>query len=119
MPSAAIWTGRLLIIIGIIGYAYGFYGGNASITAMIPAFFGIVLSVLGHIAKIKESLTKHVMHAAILIALLGFILPGWRIVSKLSEVTLSAAYVSQIAMMVVCLAFVLLGVRSFINARKG
>ena len=57
--------------------------------------------------------------ASLCLALLGFVLPGWRIISKLSEVTLSAAYVSQISMMVVCLAFVLMGVRSFINARKG
>lgn len=118
MPSAAIWIGRVLIIIGIVGYAYGYFGGAASITAMIPAFFGIVLTVLGHLAKAKESLSKHFMHAAILVAFLGFVLPAGRVISKISEVTLSAAYLSQIGMAVFCLLFVILGIRSFIAARS-
>lgn len=118
MPSVSIWIGRILLIIGIAGYAYGFFNGNASITAMIPAFFGIVLTVLGHVAVAKETLSKHLMHAAVLVALLGFMLPAGRVISKIKEVTLSAAIVSQISMAVVCLIFVVLAVRSFVNARK-
>ncbi|HUF04475.1 MAG TPA: hypothetical protein VMM38_09905 [Aridibacter sp.] len=118
MQSAAIWTGRILIIIGIVGYAYGFYGGRASFTAMIPAFFGIVITALGHLAKIKESVSKHAMHIAILVGLLGFLLPLGRLAMKFGEIELSAAYVSQIAMALVCLVFVLLGVRSFVAARS-
>lgn len=118
MSSAAIWTGRILVLIGIVGYAYGFYGGKASITAMIPAFFGIVITLLGHVAKMKESWSKHAMHLAMIVGLLGFLVPAARLVMKFSEITLSAAYVSQIAMALVCLAFVVLGIRSFIEARK-
>jgi hypothetical protein len=118
MPSVSIWIGRILIIIGVIGYAYGFFGGKASITAMIPAFFGIVLLALGHFALVKESLSKHLMHTAVIVALLGFLLPAGRVISKLSEVTLNAAYISQISMALVCLIFVVLAVRSFISARK-
>jgi hypothetical protein len=118
MPSVSIWIGRILIIIGIVGYAYGFFGGSASITAMIPAFFGIVLMVLGHVAAAKQALSKHLMHAAVLVALLGFLLPAGRVISKIREVTFSAAYVSQISMALVCLLFVILAVRSFMNARR-
>jgi hypothetical protein len=117
MPNTAIWTGRLLVLIGIIGYGYGIYGGNASLTAFIPAAFGILLMLLGHLAAAKEDLRKHLMHAAVIIALLGFILPLGRLLSKLSDLTLSAAVVSQIAMAAVCLIFVVLAVRSFIAAR--
>ena len=118
MPNTAIWFGRILVLIGIIGYAYGIYGGNASVTAFIPAAFGIILMALGHIAVAKEDLRKHLMHAAVIVALLGFILPAGRLVSKLADLTLSAAVVSQVAMALVCLIFVVLAVQSFIAARK-
>ncbi len=118
MPATAIWFGRILIIIGVAGYAWGLYGGNASLTAMIPAAFGIVLMLLGHLAIAMESLRKHLMHAAVIVGLIGFIMPAGRLISKFSDITLSAAIVSQIAMAVFCLIFVVLAVRSFIAARK-
>jgi hypothetical protein len=57
------------------------------------------------------------MHAAVIVALLGFLLPLGRLLSKLSDLTLSAAVISQAAMSLVCLIFVVLAVRSFIAAR--
>ena len=118
MPATAIWFGRILILIGVAGYAWGLYGGNASLTAMIPAAFGVLLMLLGHLAISMESLRKHLMHAAVIVGLLGFIMPAGRLVSKLSDITMSAAVISQIAMSVVCLLFVILAVRSFITARS-
>ncbi|MEP6788486.1 MAG: hypothetical protein ABJB40_08645 [Acidobacteriota bacterium] len=119
MPTTAIWFGRLLVLLGIVGYAYGLYGGNASFTAFIPAAFGIVLMILGHLAVAKESLRKHLMHAAVVVALIGFIMPAGRLISKLGDLTLSAAVVSQVAMSVLCLVFVILAVKSFAVARRG
>jgi hypothetical protein len=118
MPSTSIALGGLLILIGIIGYAYGLMNSTASITALIPAFFGIVLAALGYAARAKEDLRKHLMHAAVLVALVGFIASAGRLISRLSELTLSAAVISQIAMAAVCLLFVILGIKSFIDARK-
>lgn len=118
MPNVAIWTGRILIIIGVAGYSYGFFGGNASVTAMIPAFFGIVILVLGHLAVAKEGISKHLMHAAVLVAFLGFALPAGRLATKLTEISMTAAYISQISMAVVCLVFVVLALRSFVAARR-
>lgn len=117
MPNSAIWIGRILLLIGIIGYAYGLYSGSASPTAMIPAAFGVLLMLFGHIALRSEGARKHLMHAALVVALLGFLLPLIRIVSKISTFTLNAAVISQLAMAIVCLLFVILGVRSFIAAR--
>ena len=37
MPSTAIVSGILLILVGIAGYAIGVVNDNASLTAMIPA----------------------------------------------------------------------------------
>jgi hypothetical protein len=118
MPQYSIWFGRLLVLVGIIGYAYGMYAGSPSVTAFIPAAFGIILMLLGHIALKSEGLRKHLMHTALLVALIGFIVPAARLISKLSALTLGAAVVSQLAMAVICLIFVLLGIRSFVAARS-
>jgi preprotein translocase subunit Sss1 len=118
MPSTAIACGILLILIGIIGYVYGLMNGNASPTALIPAAFGLLLAILGAAARAKENLRMHIMHAAVLVGLVGFLIPAWRVLSNLGNITLSAAVVSQIAMALVCLIFVLLCVKSFIDARR-
>lgn len=118
MPNYAIWFGRILVLIGIIGYGYGMFAGNASLTALIPAAFGLLLMFLGHLAASKESLRKHLMHAAVLVGLIGFLIPAWRLVSRIEDLTLSAAVVSQAAMSITCIAFVILAVQSFIAARR-
>jgi lysylphosphatidylglycerol synthetase-like protein (DUF2156 family) len=118
MPSTSITCGLLLILVGIIGYVYGLMGNAASVTALIPAFFGIVLAILGFLAKAKENLRKHLMHAAVVIALIGFILVAGRLLMKISSLTLSAAVASQIAMALICLLFVILSIRSFAAARR-
>ncbi|HEX9960295.1 MAG TPA: hypothetical protein VGB00_05155 [Pyrinomonadaceae bacterium] len=118
MPSTAIACGILLILIGITGYVYGWMNGNASLTALIPAAFGLLLAILGAVARAKENLRMHIMHAAVLVGLAGFIIPAARVVSNLGGITLSAAVVSQIAMALVCLIFVILCVKSFIDARR-
>jgi hypothetical protein len=119
MPATSIFLGIILVLIGLVGYAYGLSTEHASITALIPAAFGIVLAILGWIAKAKENLRKHMMHVAVVIALLGFILPVGRLASKFSELSLSAAVLSQAAMAFVCLIFVVLAVQSFVAARRG
>ena len=118
MTSTTIAAGVFLILIGIAGYVYGMMNNSASVTALIPAFFGIVLLILGLLANAKESLRKHLMHVAVVISLIGFILPVGRLVSKMSSLSLSAAVISSIAMAVICLFHVILSIQSFINARR-
>lgn len=108
----------MLILIGVVGYVHGVMNDKASVTALIPAFFGIVIALLGVVARSKESLRMHIMHAAVLLGLIGFLLPLGRVLSKLGDITLSAAVISQLAMSAVCLVFVILAVRSFIEARR-
>ncbi len=118
MPTISIAFGIVLILIGLIGYLDGICTGRASVTALIPAFFGIVMLILGIIARSSETLRKHLMHAAVIIALLGFILPAGRVISKIGELSFSAAAISQISMALVCLIFVIIAIRSFIDARR-
>jgi hypothetical protein len=118
MPFTAIVFGSLLVLTGIVGYVYGMMNDRASMTAFIPAAFGILLLLLGLAAQSMEGMRKHLMHAAVVVGLIGFLVPAWRLLSKMSEITLSAAYVSQIVMAVLCLAFVIMAVQSFIAARR-
>ena len=118
MPSTAIVCGILLILIGAAGYCYGLLTGHASLTALIPFAFGLVISILGHAARKREALRKHLMHAALLVALVGFLATAGRLASKFSELSLNAAVLAQASMALVCLIFIALGVRSFIAARR-
>ena len=118
MPLTAIICGILLVLIGIVGYVNGQSAGHGSPTALIPAAFGIVLAALGLASQAKESLRKHLMHAALVVALLGFIATAGRLLSRMSELTASPAVISQAAMAIICLAFVVLGIRSFAAARR-
>ena len=140
MPSTAIVSGILLILLGIVGYVFGLIDGHASLTALIPAAFGILFIILGAAARAKENLRMHLMHAAVLLGIIGFVIPAWRVVSNFisafnavappinstesagigatSGKILSLAIVSQIAMALICLVFVVLSVKSFIDARR-
>ncbi len=118
MPNYAIICGLLLVAIGVAGYIYGMMGDRASMTALIPAFIGAVLALLGILAGAKEGLRKHLMHAAVAVALLGFIATAGRLVSRLSELTASPAVLSQAATAIICLAFVVMAIRSFAAARR-
>lgn len=118
MPSISIICGVLLVLIGIAGYIHGITSDKASITALIPAFIGAVMILLGVLARMKEGLRKHLMHAAVVVALLGFIATAGRLISKMSELSASAAVLSQTSTAIVCLAFVILAIRSFAAARR-
>ena len=118
MPSTAIISGVLLILIGIAGYVFSLIDGNTSVTALIPAAFGILLAIFGFLAKSNENLRKHLMHAAVLVGLLGFLIPTYRLVSQMSNLKVSLAVLSQAAMALICLFFVILSIQSFVNARR-
>lgn len=118
MPSTSIACGTLLVLIGILGYINGVMTNHESMTALIPAIVGIILILLGVVARMREGLRKHLMHAAVLVALLGFLASAGRLVSKLGELSYNASVVSQVSMALVCLLFVILAVKSFIDARR-
>lgn len=118
MPNITIIIGSLLIILGLTGY---FGVGSESITALIPAFFGIVIAALGFLGK-KENIRKHVMHAALLMALLGLIgsftgIPKTITMLDGGDIARPAAALAQAVMALICLVYLILGIQSFIKAR--
>ncbi len=119
MAKTTIGIGCVLIALGVGSY---FGTGRASMTALIPAFFGLPLVLLG-VAALNERLRKHAMHAAVVVGLLGFVgaARGFSQVPAIlsgDQVERPVAVAVQIAMSLVCLVFVVLCVLSFIKARR-
>lgn len=116
MPQFTIFIASVLIALGVGGY---FGTGRTSVTALIPAFFGLPMLVAGLLA-LKPALRKHCMHVAAALALLGFAGTAGRGVPALldGEGTPGMAVYMQLAMAAVCLIFVGTCVKSFINARR-
>lgn len=118
MTKAAIVCGLLLILVAFIGYGYGLAMGNASLTALIPLVFGVVLLALGFFAQKKDELRKTLMHIAVVVAFVGFLLPLFRIISTINQFTLNFAAAMLISMTLICLIFVILAIKSFVDARR-
>ena len=115
MPNIAIAFGVVLTLIGA-GFYFG--TGASSPTALIPAFVGLPLLLLGVVAiRVKEGGRKHVMHAAAVLGLLGFLAPAIRLVSKGFGGAPPAVW-EQVIMAVLCLVFLGLCVNSFVQARR-
>lgn len=119
MPLVTILLGVILTLLGAIGY---FASTSHSVTAWIPAFFGAPLVLLGVLA-LRPNLRKHMMHVAVIIALLGAIGASARGIPALLKAINGTpvsplALGTQLTMLGVCVVFVSLAVRSFINARR-
>ena len=114
MASTTIVFGLVLTLIGFAGY---FLTGTSSFTALIPAAFGILLLVLGFLAR-SEASRKHAMHAAAAVALLGFVGALMSLLRTPPGIRPALALYSQLAMTILTGLFVVLCVRSFIAARR-
>jgi len=111
--------GSLLFLIGV-GFYFG--TGATSVTALIPAFLGIPIEIAGFLA-LREGWRKHAMHAAVLLALLGFLGSARGLVQlpallRGAELARPAAVAAQSITAALCLVFVGLAVASFIRARR-
>jgi len=68
MSSVSLFFAFAYLALGIGGFVLT---GSTHKTALIPCIFGVLFLVFGLLAR-KDNLRKHVMHAAVLIALLAF-----------------------------------------------
>lgn len=119
MPTLSIIFGIILITIGLIGY---FGLGAQSITALIPAFFGLPVTILG-ILGLNESKLKVTMHIASVLMLLGFLGTIGGLVKFIgmiggNQVERPEAVTVQAIMSILCLIFLIFAVKSFIEARR-
>ena len=91
--------------------------GTTSVTALIPAIFGLLLVILGFLAR-SESIRKHAMHAAAAVALVGCAGALFSLLRAPLATRAAIAVFSQAAMVVLTALFVGLCVRSFVAARR-
>ena len=106
------------ILLGLGGFILT---GSTHKTALIPCAFGVLFVLFGLLA-FKEKLRKHVMHAAVLIALLAF-LGTARSLPHLPELfngtaEKPAAIITQSLNAGFSILYIILAVRSFIQARR-
>lgn len=118
MAKVTILTGLILVVMGLGGY---FGSGGASVTALIPAFFGLPILAAGFIA-LNETRRKHAIHSAVALALIGFLgsVPGLLKLGSLLSGTAERpmAVAMQGAMALLLAVYIVLCVQSFIAARK-
>jgi uncharacterized membrane protein len=119
MAKISITLGIILIILGLISY---FGISSESITALIPTFLGIPVLILGFLG-LNEKYLKHAMHGAAVLMLLGFggtvgglikffRMLGGAVFERPSAITIQAI------MALICLVFLILAIKSFIDARR-
>ncbi|MCG8351269.1 MAG: hypothetical protein MI924_26150 [Chloroflexales bacterium] len=119
-PVITIVIGGLLVLVGIVSY---FGAGASSVTALIPAFFGAPLILLGVLARAPQRL-KLSMHLVAALALFG-VLGTLTVLPALGELLLgkqkpgtTAAILARSAMLVLCGGLFGVCIASFVRARR-
>jgi hypothetical protein len=115
MPSTTRLIGIVLMIIGIASY---WLTGRTSVTALIPAFFGVVFVILAYVAR-NEAARRHAMHVAVAVGLLGVLGTLGRAIPAIMNGQLTRpAVIAQVVTGLVLGYYVFLGVQSFRAARR-
>ena len=70
MPRLTLVFAAVLVVLGLVAYFGLQEAGDRSMTALIPAFFGVVFGILGLLAM-RPGLRKHAMHGAAVLTLLA------------------------------------------------
>lgn len=118
MPKIALVVGAALIILGL--WAFTASSPGASPTALIPAVLGGGLVVAGLVALRGGAVRRHAMHAGAAVALIGVLGSAWQLIAKPSagsehaDIALAAGWLT----LAFCGLFVVLAVRSFVQARR-
>jgi hypothetical protein len=122
MAKVTLIFAALLIALGLIGFLGT---GGAHFTALIPSYFGLALLTFGFLAiSPNESRRKLYMHVNVSIGLLGFLGGAIEAVRGYFHATSAGltpnpiALTSKILLAGLMFIYVLLCVRSFINARR-
>lgn len=114
MTALTRGLGASLVVVGVGAWLVA-GGPGTSLTAFLPAVLGVLIGVLGVLAG-REPLHRHAIHGALLVALLGLLGSAPRAAAVAGDESGIAAWASLVTA-VLCLAYVGLGVRSFIAAR--
>ena len=122
MAKVTLVFALLLVVLGLAGFLGT---GSVHYTALIPTWFGVALGIFGFLAiSPSEGRRKLFMHINVTIGLLGFLGAAGRALSVYGNARSEGiepnkiALSSQLAMAGLLLVYVLLCVKSFIDARR-
>lgn len=122
MAKVTIVFGVLLIALGLVSY---FGTGSQHPTALIPTWFGLALGVFGFLAiSPNEGRRKMFMHVNVTIGLIGLLGAAWRAISSFGAARSAGmepdkiALAAQGTMAGLLLIYVLMCVKSFVDARR-
>ena len=118
VPGLANMYGCILILWGLFSYftQTPAEGADPSITAMIPAFMGLPLLMMGVLSKFNEANRHHYMHASMALALIMFLAGASRMLTGFSEMS-NLVLVSHMLLVLVGASFIFAGVKSFRHTR--
>jgi hypothetical protein len=112
VPRIAILNGVVLSAWGVIAYFIQ-SSDPPSITALIPAFMGLPMLLLGLLSERNPTNRHHYMHACMVVALI-MALGGARVVAGGMS---WLAIVSHLLLLQVGVSFTIVGIMSFRHAR--
>ena len=117
MPKITLGYGLFLILWGIM---VSLLSGSSSITSFIPSLLGLPMSACGVIALKAPQKKKLIMHIAVTLGLIIFIggldfLRGFS--TEAGAFSNAWAGASKLMLLITGLAFCLLCIKSFVNAR--
>lgn len=119
MAALTFTYGAILLILGLVGY----FGSDAqSITALIPAFFGLPILGLAVMAQNPDK-KKLAMHIIVTLALLGFAgsvggLYKWFLMMGGTIPERPEAVKAQAIMAAASLVYMVFAIKSFIDVRR-
>ena len=121
MAKIALVSGGLLVLLGLVAFGsvrlvQGYW---PSATALIPAFLGLPILLLGLVA-LNAAYRKHAMHAVAVLALVGVAAPLGRLGTQLArgaDVAL-LPLISLLLTALVCGVLLGLCIKSFLDARR-
>jgi len=120
MPLVTIRVGLFLIALGVLAYVAALVGsGPASFTALIPAFVGVILAILGRLAlnPARKALMMHIAVVVAVFALVGGAMRPIRAAADGSlELSLATAVIAIFCLTL--LGYIVLSIRSFVAARR-
>ena len=112
MPKQTLVFAALLIVLGVGAYLF-----SGTRTALMPAYPGVLLAILGGLAIAFENARRHFMHVAAVVALLGALAPAAALLMRAAQMSPLALSVN-LGMLLLCAVLLVQMVRSFIAARQ-
>jgi hypothetical protein len=114
MARTAILCGGLMVALGVGGFL-GTHTKN--LETLIPALFGVVILGLG-VAALRQAWRPGAMHTAVVVGLVGFVLVVSSLFTLAKKILEEPSLVTNSLMAILSGTFVLLSLKSFVQARR-